>query len=207
MNTTSTFMQPVFLRMLRRFCLPIVLAAFFSGCGGGGLDGSEGYSVDVTEGPNAGNGRVSITNPTRLPSFVTDDASVEMKGLAFYNHSAAEDPCRQLFGFGLLLAQFLIRNGPDYEVTALNEANQNKIAHPLILRACISSLVTWQFEIPLEIGDNLIRVTARDADGNIGRDRITITRVRDTIPPAVTATQAPIASLLAEVPTSSSRNQ
>lgn len=47
-------------------------------------------------------------------------------------------------------------------------------------------LTTWDAgSCPLELGANTIQVTADDGAGNVGRDRIVVTRAPDTTPPTV----------------------
>ena len=47
---------------------------------------------------------------------------------------------------------------------------------------------TWSASVPLQMGDNLSKITASDRSGNIGRASIKVTRLPETIPPTVNST-------------------
>ena len=170
----------IFLTDLRLFLL---VAAFVSGCGGGG--GSNGYGGDGTAGPDAGNGWLSISAPTSASSSVTDKDSVELGGQAFYNISFEDDPCNKLGGIALLFARFSVFNGPAYTLTVTNDATGSTISNVFMTRGCISAGLSWNTGVALNIGENIVRVEAKDANGNAGQDHILIVRERDTTPPTV----------------------
>jgi len=159
----------------RIFCL-LLAARILFGCGGGGGGGGESGTPAEAD---VGIGWIEFTVPDpNGTTYTTDLLSVKLAGTTFI------DPDARCPG-GL---------GAGYGVSWHNEANGRGGAAQAGLN-CLTYVFAWwtvdEGVIPLEIGDNRIRVTATDAHGNIGRNTILVKRLPDAAPPSVSATSPP----------------
>lgn len=138
-----------------------------SGCGGGGSHDSSG---------NIGIGWIDFSF-TGLD--ITEETSIELAGETFTNQDA------ECWGS---LTGFL---GPGYSVNWMNETTGISGEAYTVLYCFNIEYAYWRVFcgiIPLDLGDNLIRVTASDRYGNVGKNSITVTRVADLTAPTIVAT-------------------
>jgi len=162
----------------------VLLSAFllFMGCGGGGGGGE----TDAAGATNSGIGWIEFTVPEPYGNPVaTELVSIKLGGTTFIDPGAG---CPGGLGTG-------------YSVTWLNEANGRSGAARFGLNCLTLVFAWWQVDygsIPLVLGDNPIQVSAADAYGNVGRNRILVKRLPDTTPPEVVSTSP--AALAANVP-------
>lgn len=151
-----------------------LLAAALGGCGGGGSPEPPAWSG------------VTIEAPTEAATFTTDQPTVDLAGRSFV---PAGSVCDGIVG--------TIADG--YRVRWRNAADGSAgPAGALRLNCLLAVSLTWEAaELPLAQGDNAITVTATAADGEAGRDTITVRRVADTTAPAVTSSTPPGGSVIA----------
>jgi len=142
-----------------------------AGCGGG--EGSGPPPTVGTEGPNSGVGRAWISSPSQTGTYQTDRTTVRLQGGSF---TPAGATCPGWVGV----------LPPGYSVMLSNDANGRSWPASASLNCVTIILTTWDAGlVPLEVGANTLHVTADDSAGNVGRDRIVVTRVPDTTPPTV----------------------
>ena len=143
-----------------------LLTALCGGCGGGGGGGPPAS----TEGPNVGNGFLSVVNPAS-GVYQTDQLTVTLSGNSFIPAGAGCIP----FAFP-----------PAYEVTWSNNSTGATGNASRGLNCFLFVFVFWDAtDIPLATSANSITVTAIDGAGNVGRDTIVVTRLPDTTSPTV----------------------
>lgn len=142
----------------------------------GGSSESSGQAPPGTEGPNSGIGRAWISSPSQTGTYTTVERTVRLKGGSF---TPPGSTCPTWTGV----------LPPGFSVTWSNALNRCNGTAFTSLNCVTIVLATWDTGdfIPLDLGANVITVTADDGAGNVGRDTITVTRVLDTTPPTVVA--------------------
>jgi hypothetical protein len=152
--------------------LLLPLSLLISGCGGGDAPGEATY--EGTEGPNSGVGSVWISSPSSNGSYTTAESTIRLKGGSF---TPPGSTCPSVTGV----------LPPAFSVTWFNDLNGKSGAAFTSLSCATIVIASWDTGdyVPLEVGANTIHVTADDGAGNIGRDKIVVTRVLDVTPPTV----------------------
>jgi len=144
--------------------LLIATSLLLVACGDDGPAASPGWPGYI-EGPNEGIGWIGITYPYG-PIIETSDPSIAMGGTTFIPDAAT---CPAWVG----------DLGPDYQVVWFNAANSLGGATDFGLN-CVTIVYAWWEApyglIPLEIGENVITITASDVLGNVGRASMTVIR-------------------------------
>ena len=155
-----------------RMGLILSLTLLIAGCGGSSPSGAETYVG--TEGPNSGIGRVWINSPSQAGTYTTADNTIRLKGGSF---TPPGSTCPNWTGV----------LPPGFTVTWFNDLNgRSGAAFPSL--SCVTIVIaSWDTGdyVPLDVGADTIHVTADDGAGNVGRDKIVVTRVLDVIPPTV----------------------
>jgi hypothetical protein len=146
------------------------LALLLNGCGD--TNESSGKAPTVgTEGPNIGVGRAWISSPSAMGTFETDRNTVRLKGGSF---TPPGSTCPGLVGV----------LPPGFMVTWTNALNGRSGGAVTSLNCAVIVVAGWDTGdyVLLDVGANTIQVTADDGAGNVGRDKIVVTRVPDTTP-------------------------
>jgi hypothetical protein len=175
MNTAFTYIEHVFLRMLRRFCLTFFAVVLVSSCGGGGGGGSEGSGSGVASSPLY----VSIEDPS---IFWNDSAdSVDLYGTASCDACPpAVAGCPQEPPLSSAI-QMAWRNRTTGSGGPVSHAIYGTCG--CLFSACWTNYShKWGAIIPLAIGSNDIEVRASNASGETGRESITVTRLPPPLP-------------------------
>lgn len=148
---------------LLTFCKVVIavsLLALLTTCGGGGGGG------DSESNNNVGEGSITIEEPTTNKTYTTNSSGVWLSGYSFIS-SDWWSCCPRDSGV---------------TVTWQNAATDGSgtAGSSVELAWCVLYLCyvnTWNAQISLAEGvNNLIRVTASDLSGNVGRDSITVSR-------------------------------
>lgn len=164
-------MRPVF---RFRILLLVPLALLFSACGNSGSESGNQQPYVGTEGPNSGIGRAWISSPSQTGNHTTADSTIRLKG-GSYTPPGSTCPTWT----GVL--------PPGFTVTWCNDLNgRSGPAFPSL--SCVTIVIAgWDTGdyVPLDLGVNTIHVTASDSAGNVGRDKIVVTRILDVTPPTV----------------------
>jgi N-acetylneuraminic acid mutarotase len=156
----------------------ISVLVFLAACGGGGGEDGSSPPPRDPDGPlSNGRGSLEITGSTNA----TQDDSVFLSGTAFIS------PTRFRCCSGSATDTAV-------EVSWRTSAGASGVANQSVGLCSFFGFGvflcnhTWSASIPLSTGENRVTVTARDEDGNVGQDAVTITRLPDTTPPRVSST-------------------
>lgn len=150
--------------------LSALIVFWLAACGGGGGGGT----------PPAPNPfPVSISSPTFLADYQSDSASLALSGSAFVPTGSL---C-QCSGLACLFGRGTV--APGYDVTWTNTRTGVSGGASFYLNCLLQVKVIWNAVVPLDPGDNLIRVTAVDASGNAGEATLNATRLPDATPPQI----------------------
>jgi N-acetylneuraminic acid mutarotase len=155
-----------FYKSLYVCCLFFILTLIIFACGGGSGGGSQP--------PPSSSYSVLINSPSDSGAYETDQPTITLEGSSFVPIGAS---CTGIIG----------TMPPGYDVTLSNSATSTSGGYAGFYLGCLLQVhVIWTAgPIPLAIGANAITVTATDAEGNIGRGTIVVTRGPDTTPPTV----------------------
>ena len=159
-------------RLLRGLCGTIFLLIALAGCGGGG----GGAAEPPSDPDRVGKGWITIV----APQTITDSSTGFLQGKAFISPTHWRCCTGSPTDTGVTVTWSNTTTG------ASGDASQTPIYEWLFGYFLIDH--QWRASIPLAVGRNAIAVTAVDADGNLGRATITVTRTPDTAPPSVSTT-------------------
>ncbi len=165
-----------------RLWLGALLVLLMSGCGGGG-GGGEGSSNSGSTNTRAL--WVEIDLPTTEPNYLTDFETLNVSGQASFGDLKAFSTAT-VVQTGITVSWQNAANGLS------GTANQSLVfgyqCIPLLV--CIRSVDAhaWESLIPLELGENPIRIVARDAHGRQDQATLVINREVDIVKPSITST-------------------
>ncbi len=138
-------------------CLGVLL--LLTGCGGGGGGGEEP--------PPPSGGWVTITSPTTDPSFTDYCNEAYLFGQAFISPDWSAVGAGGTVLTGVTVTWYNAANGQSGPAT-----QSASICY--ILGTPVPCNHVWWATVPMEVGQNEIRVTATDPDGRTGTDTLTI---------------------------------
>ena len=153
------------MRLLLLLMLSIVIAA----CGGGGSGGGDDNSTSV----GITGGWIAITDPSDTGVSSTECEEVRLAGEAFIS---GDPSC--LLGRCSGSVEEMTRVTVTWEnlvTSTTGTAEQNVWECPFWNGSFLCDH-TWVAEVPLVLGDNIIKVTAIDQNGSGGTDTITISK-------------------------------
>ncbi len=114
--------------------------------------------------------------------YTTESESVRLRGEAFYSPNTGGCCTGSASDTGVIVTWTNETSGDSGR--ASQSARYCRIPFTQAFRVCGHS---WGATVPLQMGKNFIRITA-SSGGNIGRESITVTRIPETTPPAVSST-------------------
>jgi hypothetical protein len=163
------------MKVIRDLVLVCFLIPLFGGCGGGG--GDESASPPDPNAPvSIGRGFIRINSPSDGSTFTTESGSVSLSGNAFISPTSFRCCSGSATDTGVTVTS-----------TSGSVAQTAHYCRPFGFGPLTICEHTWTTTISLVVGKNQFSVEASDADGNYGRDSITITRGPDSTRPTVTS--------------------
>jgi hypothetical protein len=154
-------MQTLNIASLGGIARTLIFIFLMNGCGGGGGGGS----------PDTGpvGGWISITNPADTGRYSTSCGSVSLGGNAFISQNYYHCCSGSASDTGVTVSW-------ENLVTGSSGAAQQSPEYCYLFGVQNLCDHTWYADIPLALGDNIIKVTAIDPGGSGGTDTITVNK-------------------------------